>query len=306
MCPGSLRLPCAVYLSPALSFLTASETSTFFLECSQAWHLAFPAPQSPPCVCARPRALQVPFRAPKRFQCTPKLSFHLLFYPRALPESSRNPETSMSVSEGPEPSQVPLAAPRGSPQAFLKALACAYGHPRILLLTFRAPCSPPCAFPCVPHPSVHLLERFASGSASPPMGTSRETGEQGSWVGFPSQRAHREKSCHRVSARPTGEEGSPPSACMQGQERKRRFGDLSFVHNPDEKDSCKAEGREWRGEERRRRCCVTTNLAWEGASSYSGGVEAQEAGARVSSHIPGRSKPGRLPPCGKRQRVVPS
>ena len=54
------------------------------------------------------------------------------------------------------------------------------------------------------------------------------------------------------------------------------------MYNPDEKELCKAEGREQRGEERRRHCCVATNLAWEAASGYSGHVEAREAGARVS------------------------
>lgn len=117
-----------------------------------------------------------------------------------------------------------------------------------------------------------------------------------------------EKGSHRVSARPTGEEGSPPPACTRGRERKRRFGDLSFVHNPDEKESCKAEGREQRGEERRRRRCVTTNLAWEAASGYSGGVEAREAGARVSlspaTSLDAASLAGRLPPRGERHEAA--
>lgn len=49
---------------------------------------------------------------------------------------------------------------------------------------------------------------------------------------------------------PTRGEGTPLSPTvtwMQGQVQKQRCGDLSFVHNPDESDSCKAEGRE-RGE----------------------------------------------------------
>lgn len=98
----------------------------------------------------------------------------------------------------------------------------------------------------------------------------------------------------RGSARPTGEEGSPLSASMQGQEKKGRFGDLSFVHNPDEKESCKAEGRERRGEKRRRRRCITTNLAWEAASNYSRGVEARGAGARVP-RSPARSQDAASP-----------
>lgn len=46
--------------------------------------------------------------------------------------------------------------------------------------------------------------------------------------------------------------GDPTVTWMQGQVQKQRCGDLSFVHNPDESDSCKAEGRERgeRGEER--------------------------------------------------------
>lgn len=107
---------------------------------------------------------------------------------------------------------------------------------------------------------------------------------------------------------PRREEGSPPSACVQGQERKRRFGELSFVHNPDEKESRKAEGREWRGEERRRCRCVTTSLAWEGASGYSGGVEAQDAGARVShsptTSLDTASPAGWLPPRGERHEAA--
>lgn len=51
--------------------------------------------------------------------------------------------------------------------------------------------------------------------------------------------------------------GDPTVTWMQGQVQKQRCGDLSFMHNPDESDSCKAEGRERRegrgerGEERR-------------------------------------------------------
>lgn len=45
-------------------------------------------------------------------------------------------------------------------------------------------------------------------------------------------------------------QGRKGPAGAQGQGGKRRFGELSFVHNPDEKDSWKAEGREQRGEER--------------------------------------------------------
>lgn len=41
--------------------------------------------------------------------------------------------------------------------------------------------------------------------------------------------------------------GDPTVTWMQGQVQKQRCRDLSFVHNPDESDSCKAEGRE-RGE----------------------------------------------------------
>lgn len=41
--------------------------------------------------------------------------------------------------------------------------------------------------------------------------------------------------------------GDPTVTWMQGQVQKQRCGDLSFMHNPDESDSCKAEGRE-RGE----------------------------------------------------------
>lgn len=44
--------------------------------------------------------------------------------------------------------------------------------------------------------------------------------------------------------------GRKDPAGAQGQGGKQRFGDLSFVHNPDEKESWKAEGREQRGEER--------------------------------------------------------
>lgn len=41
--------------------------------------------------------------------------------------------------------------------------------------------------------------------------------------------------------------GDPTVTWMQGQVQKQRCGDLSFMHNPDESDSYKAEGRE-RGE----------------------------------------------------------
>lgn len=45
--------------------------------------------------------------------------------------------------------------------------------------------------------------------------------------------------------------GDPTVTWMREQVQKQRCGDLSFVHNPDESDSCKAEGRERRkGEEK--------------------------------------------------------
>lgn len=117
-----------------------------------------------------------------------------------------------------------------------------------------------------------------------------------------------ERGCHRISARPTGEEGSPPSASVQGQERKRRFGELSFVHNSDGKKSCKAEGRERRGEERRRHRRFTTHLALEATSGYSGGVDAQEAAARVSlspaTSLDAASLASRLPPRDKRHEAA--
>lgn len=127
-------------------------------------------------------------------------------------------------------------------------------------------------------------------------------------MGFPSQRAHRGERLSLSISEAHGVEGSPLSACVQGQERKRRFGDLSFVHNPDEKESCKAEGRKQRGEERRRCRCVTINLAWEATSGYSGGVDAREAAARVSlspaTSLDAASLASRLPPHGERHEAA--
>lgn len=80
---------------------------------------------------------------------------------------------------------------------------------------------------------------------------------------------------------------------MQGQVQKQRCGYLSFVHNPDESDSCKAEGRE-RGEkgeekgerregreESRHRQRWGHTPCWESSRGYPG-VLKQEAGAGVS------------------------
>lgn len=244
----------------------------------------------------------MPFRvleSSECFQCTPKLSFCLSLHPGALPESSSTPKTSMSLSVGQELSmgssespRVRFCAPQDSPCDFPRALQPS----TCLSLCPRSPCpafgaSPgDLALPLIPRGQGARRESSAVAWASR---ANVLIGEKGS---------------HRVSARPTGEEGSPPPACTQGRERKRRFGDLSFVHNPDEKESCKAEGREQRGEERRRRRCVTTNLAWEAASGYSGGVEAREAGARVSlspaTSLDAASLAGRLPPRGERHEAT--
>lgn len=85
----------------------------------------------------------------------------------------------------------------------------------------------------------------------------------------------------------------PTVTWMQGQVQKQRCEDLSFVHNPDESDSCKAEGRERERRERRKgrgkrgeRRAGTGSTeghtpCWESSQGYPGVLE-QEAGAGVS------------------------
>lgn len=82
--------------------------------------------------------------------------------------------------------------------------------------------------------------------------------------------------------------GNPTVTWMQGQVQKQRCGDLSFVHNPDESDSCKAEGRERRkGRRKKGERRAGTGSAeghtpcWESSRGYPR-VLKQEAGAGVS------------------------
>lgn len=240
----------------------------------------------------------VPQSSPFAFPCTPEPSLSLPAPPRSLrvfqwaqslPSASPcSPGLSMGFSESP---RLYFWAPQEPPRDFSRALqpsTCLSLRPSSLYPVFRA------------SPGDPALPLISQGQAAR---------REGRAVGWDSQANMLigDKGSRQASAWPTGEEGSPPSTCVQGQERKRRFDGLSFVHNPDEKESCKAEGREQRGEERRRHHCITTNLTWEAASSNSGGVEGWEAGARVS-HSPATSldAAGWLPPCGKRHEAASS
>lgn len=139
LCPRSLCLPCAAPLSPRCSQQSPpGALSGVVLR----WHLAFPFT----CVCVcTPRAFQVPLgvlEASEHIHCTPKFSFCLPLHPRALPGPSSTSGNSESLSE-PRALQAPLPAPWVSPWVFLSP------H-----LDFWAPWGPPCAFPCIPVPSV--------------------------------------------------------------------------------------------------------------------------------------------------------
>jgi len=217
--PRSRRLPRAAYPSPP----------RFFLECCRAQNLAFPAPQSPPWVGGCLKALWVPFRVLKSsacLQCTPKLSFCLSLHPGALLESSSTPKTSKSLSVGPELS-----------------LDFSESH----RLRSWAPQDPPRDIPHALQPSTCLS--LCPRPLCPAFGVS--PGDAARWESRAVGRAARanvlrgEQGSHRAAARPTWE-GSPLPVCVQGQEWKRRFGDLSSMRNPDEKEPCKAEGKEQR------------------------------------------------------------
>lgn len=92
--------------------------------------------------------------------------------------------------------------------------------------------------PCAPVPSVWLAEHLLGTWSHFP--SHRDRGGRGKAAGWAAQALPNTSMAH------TGG-GDPSVTWMQGQVQKQRCGDLSFVHNPDESDLCKAEGRE-RGE----------------------------------------------------------
>lgn len=225
LCPRSLCLPCAASLSPRSSQQSPPGALSGAVLSSIWFFLHLPSCMS---VCT-PRAFQVAFgalEASEHVHCPLKFSFCLPLHPRALPGPSSTSGNSESLSE-PKALQAPLPAPWVSPWAFLSPHLDFWDPPRDL--------------PCAPVPSVWLAELWLAESpgdlALPliPQGGRRQRRAAG-WA---------PQALPNTSMAYMG--GDPTATWMQGQVQKQRCGDLSFVHNPDESDLCKAEGRE-RGE----------------------------------------------------------